>query len=113
VVGGIQDLGVAGIVDMHWGCAAHSNEAHPNTAVSRPASCIRTRLVGTAGVLLVVEIGEQPVGYESLASKGHLQPVGLKHGTCQNRPSHLQFEACTVFGMKLNLKVSETRCSDS
>ena len=89
---------MAGTVNMHWGCAAHSNEAHPNTVVSRPASCIRTRLVGAAGVLLVVEIGEQPVGYESLAWKGHLQLVDLKHGTCQNRPSHLQLEACIVFG---------------
>ena len=78
---------------MNWECAAHSNEIHPNTAVFQPASCIQTWLVDTAGALLVVEIVEEPAGYESLASKDHLRPVDLKHDTCQNRPSHLQLGA--------------------
>lgn len=94
VVGSVQDLGGAGTVDMNWECAAHSNGVHPNIAVFQPVSDIQTRLVGTAGALLVVETGEEPAGYESLASKGHLRPVDLKHDTCQNRPSHLQLEAC-------------------
>jgi len=87
---------------MNWGCVAHSNEVRPNTTVFRPANCIQTRLVDMAGGLPVVETGEERAGYESLASKGHLRSVDLKHDTCQNRPSRSQLEVSvwskTVFG---------------
>jgi hypothetical protein len=100
--GNIRDPGGAGTVDMNWGCVAHSNEVRPNTIVFQPVNCIQIRLVDRAGALLVVEIEEEPAGYESLASKGHLRSVDLKHDTCQNRPSRLQLEASvwskTVFG---------------
>lgn len=86
-VGSTEDLGVAGTEDMRWVCVAHSNEPHPNTAVSRPANGIQIRLVGKAGVLLLVDVGKQLVEEQSSVSSVHLQPVDLKHDTCQNRPS--------------------------
>lgn len=50
---------------------------------------IQNQIVGMAEALPAVEIGEELVGFEFSALKGHPGPADQEHGTCQNQPSHM------------------------